>query len=95
MRRANFSLKSSDILLDDEQLANCFYGQYPSVGLEIHLPCVVCDFKTKKDITEEQFKQWYKGMKHIQDIFPEWTPGERELVISGLCDNCFPKDEEE
>ena len=39
---------------------------------------------------------------HIQDIFPYLTAGERELLISGTCDECWkkmfppePEDEEE
>lgn len=28
---------------------------------------------------------------HIQTIFPYLTPGERELLMSGICDECWHK----
>lgn len=31
----------------------------------------------------------------IQVAFPKMSAGERELFVSGICDDCFPKEEEE
>ena len=32
----------------------------------------------------------YKIGEHAQDVFPNWTPAERELfLISGICGDCF------
>ena len=33
---------------------------------------------------------WIKG-KHAQDAFPYLNAGERELLISGICNSCFDK----
>lgn len=33
----------------------------------------------------------YLGWKHAQDAFPYLSPEERELLISGLCPECWHK----
>ena len=39
-------------------------------------------------ITPEQVDRWRCGAL-IQDVLPQLSPGERELFISGECEDCF------
>lgn len=40
-------------------------------------------------VDEDAYRNWQNGEGFIQDIMPELSPGERELLISQICDNCF------
>jgi hypothetical protein len=58
--------------------------------------CRICDDEKLLDVTIEQLKAWRNGML-IQDAMPHLSPGDRELLISGICGSCFdelfPKEE--
>jgi len=64
----------------------------------VAVPCRIC--KTVHDLSVNMlgFADWQSG-KLIQDALPELSAGERELLISGTCDECwqqlFPPDEDE
>lgn len=49
-------------------------------------------------VVEKDYNDWVQGT-HVQDAFPYLTEGERELLISRTCDDCFeemfPEEEEE
>lgn len=54
-------------------------------------------FKYDKEKREEIIKR-HKDGELIQNIVPELSPGERDILIIGICDECFdnlfkPKDE--
>lgn len=54
--------------------------------------CIVCNKIVHIEITEEQYKELKKPRskrKLIQNILPNHTPGEREMLISGICNECF------
>lgn len=38
--------------------------------------------------TVEQFARWKQG-GHVQLIFPDWSPEDRERLISGTCPSCW------
>ena len=41
--------------------------------------------------TQEEWNRYQNG-EHAQDVFPNWTPSERELfLISGICGDCFDR----
>ena len=50
------------------------------------------------DLDPAKVNRWLAG-EHIQDVFPELSASERELLISGLHAECFeelfPPDEDE
>jgi len=54
----------------------------------IHTTCFSC--KEKKDIVVRSvdFVHWKKG-KLIRQAFPYLNAGDRELLISGTCGDCF------
>lgn len=49
------------------------------------------------DITQEQLAMYETGQYNIQEIFPEFTPDQREFLISGITaeewDNTFGEEE--
>ena len=62
--------------------------------------CVVCGRIHEPVILDaEKFYRWKVGGEHIQDVFPEMTKDQREILISGTCPECwdvlFPKEDEE
>lgn len=67
--------------------------------MEVKVNCTQCNKEYIFDITLEQYKKYISGEDYIQNIFPEISPGLRELFISGICPDCwskiFPKEENE
>jgi len=40
-------------------------------------------------MTEQQCRELNKGEKHIQDILTDFSPEDRETLISGICPKCW------
>lgn len=51
--------------------------------------CPVCGKSTFRWV--EDMKYAKLGLKHIQDIFPELPPEERELFLTSICLECQDK----
>lgn len=51
-------------------------------------PCVMCGKQHELVVSQAGYESWQYG-NHIQDALPELSPDDRELLISGTCDNCF------
>lgn len=60
--------------------------------------CVRCHKMIQINVTNEQLIEYIQGDKLIQNVMPQLKPGEREMFISGICDQCwsliFPLEEE-
>lgn len=57
--------------------------------IEVETPgCSGCGQSTWFTMSEEQFRFWQQGV-HVQDIFPDWSPEDREMLISGTCPECW------
>lgn len=52
--------------------------------------CTECKKGFSIEVELNDFAKWQSG-KHIQHTFPYLSPGERELLISGICGECFDK----
>lgn len=52
------------------------------------IQCRRCRVDVDVPATEEQLAKW-RGGELIQRAMPNLTPGEREMLITGLCDPCF------
>lgn len=52
--------------------------------------CKVCKGIKLVDCNPEGVIKWHNG-EHIQDALPELTDGERELLLSGICEECFDR----
>ncbi len=50
--------------------------------------CLECKKLIEFVIPDYQYRAWQNG-KHIQDAMPDTNPGEREMLISGICNDCF------
>ena len=51
--------------------------------------CIHCHRTFKFSVDATKYEQWRDGKLLIQDAFPELTPGERELLLSSICGECF------
>ena len=64
--------------------------------------CDFCGKETELKLTVESVEEFFSpNRRHVQDIFPYLTAGERELLISHMCEECwdrmfsFDEDEDE
>ena len=53
--------------------------------------CNACDKYYELDVDSERYNMWKNGEGFIQDLLPENTAAERELLISGACGECFDR----
>lgn len=35
------------------------------------------------------YGEWVEGNLSVQEAFPEFTPEERELLLTGICSDCW------
>jgi len=58
-------------------------------------PCVMCGSKQKISFDQKDFDAWNEGTL-IQDALPYLSIAEREMLITGICGDCwnvcFPKE---
>lgn len=52
--------------------------------------CRCCGKTVVYNVTEDAYNAYMNGA-HVQDAFPEVSPGDREVLISGLCEDCWDK----
>ena len=52
------------------------------------LPCTVCGLTSEVDLDPAKFARW-KGGEHVQNVWPEWSPDARELLITGTHPKCW------
>ena len=57
---------------------------------EKSVSCEHCNKTYVLNINETGWKEWESG-EFIQDALPDLEAGERELLISGTCDECWKK----
>lgn len=66
--------------------------------MTITTTCPFCGRSTDVLVDEVEYGCWLEGMS-IQDAMPDLSPDEREMLISGICPNCweqmFGSDEDE
>ena len=58
--------------------------------VELKVDCIQCGHTHVFRVPRNQFEAWERGTL-IQDAFPELTPGQREILISKVCGDCFDK----
>lgn len=59
---------------------------------EIITRCPICGKQHKVLVREEDWELYNSPDRpHVQDIFPYLSPAERELLITGIDDECFNK----
>lgn len=55
----------------------------------ISTKCPFCGNKNKIVVNVDAYKKWQSGAL-IQNAFPKLSVSNRELLITGICDPCFP-----
>jgi hypothetical protein len=50
--------------------------------------CPMCGEASIVEMTGDQFEHLAES-GHIQDLFPDWTPDQRELLITGTHKECW------
>ena len=53
--------------------------------------CRICNSKKEILVNPAQYTKWMFGEGYIQDIFPDMSPEDREMIISNTCGSCFDK----
>lgn len=65
-----------------------------NVGIE----CPRCHKIVELPLKEAELLAWNSKETFVQDQFPQLTPGQREMLLSGICEKCwneiFPEDDE-
>ena len=65
----------------------------------LEVQCQHCGIVYTILANREDIVRWQAGQGYIQDVLAYLSAGERELLISGTCDNCwksmFGSDEED
>jgi hypothetical protein len=56
--------------------------------MDLRIKCLLCNNVYILKVFAINYNDWKCGRK-AQDAFPYLTPGERELIISKTCENCF------
>lgn len=56
----------------------------------VRIPCRMCHEPQTLQLSIAGLKARAEGA-FVQDAFPELTPGEREMLISQTCDNCWKR----
>lgn len=61
--------------------------------------CPECGQFHEVEVFENDFNDYKSGKKHPQEAFPYLSADERELLITGICGECweklFPREEDE
>lgn len=52
--------------------------------------CIKCNKKHTLTAKQHQWDSWKAG-ELVQNAFPNFTSSQRELLISGICGDCFDK----
>jgi len=50
--------------------------------------CPNCGTETVFNLNKKDYDEWMRG-KLIQTVFPEFTPMQRETMITGFCEPCW------
>lgn len=62
-------------------------------------PCMHCGLSSKVEMTAQQHYRYYEQREFVQNVFPDWTPDQRELLISGTHPACwdamFPEEDDD
>jgi hypothetical protein len=66
---------------------------------QTYITCFVCQNARTIPVNEDQLIEWKMSGQFVQDFFPDLNVNDRELLISGVCGECFdriiPDDDDE
>ena len=55
---------------------------------KVRVDCRICSNEFTLQVNQNDLEDWQEG-KYIQDAMPYLSAGERELLISNICEECF------
>ena len=59
-------------------------------GYAVTVRCLLCNTEYILLVNREDWDLYHSPCRpHIQDLFPYLSPDERELLISGTCNECW------
>ena len=50
--------------------------------------CIVCGLTSSVELDTDKLARW-KGGEHVQNVWPERSPDERELLMTGTHPKCW------
>lgn len=56
---------------------------------DVMIECKFCQAFYAVPVNEDAYEDWQNGEGLVQDLMPELSPEERELLISKTCDECW------
>lgn len=59
--------------------------------MKVKVTCMSCHKDYYLEMTEGQYKRLTESKELIGNIFPGYTPSQRELLISQTCESCWDK----
>ena len=62
---------------------------YKHKKMKIIKVCPFCGKENVVEMTYEQYEQYVSGKGYVQNIFPNLSAEEREILISGICPKCW------
>lgn len=61
-------------------------------NVQARITCRVCGQEQVLVVDADAFTEYASGSgRHVQDLFPDLTPPQREMFISGTCGDCWNK----
>lgn len=61
----------------------------PSMLITVTTPtCMFCGRSEVIEVDATRYARWMAGA-FVQDVWPEWSPGEREMLITGTHPKCW------
>lgn len=58
----------------------------------LSIPCSECGEIVKVNVRTVDYLEWTsQNRRHVQDVFPYLSAGEREMFITRICDRCFKR----
>jgi hypothetical protein len=57
-------------------------------AVRVERKCPECRKLYSITVSEDALIAWHDGMK-VQRAFPDLTPSQRELLITGICSSCW------
>lgn len=60
-------------------------------NIKIETICPNCNKHTVLEVNVNDYFDFKEGKKHIQEAFPYLSADEREMLLTGLCKECWDK----
>lgn len=62
---------------------------YSNITFVVTPACMVCQQTSIVQMTDGQWEALKWGGRHVQEVFPDWSNDQRELLITGTHPDCW------